>query len=54
VAVPNKKGVWHLIYIEECPLCGRSTTTCERRDSPRPENPADRYEYAQYWDYCDW
>lgn len=45
---------WYLIYIRECPVCGRSTTERIRQFTPRPKNMADRVDYnGLAYDYCD-
>ena len=35
---------WYKIYIGECPVCGRDQSYRERRLTPKPLNPEDRYE----------
>lgn len=44
---------WYMTYIDECPVCGRGNTERKRMYTPKPENPADRYEYCVNYDYCD-
>lgn len=50
---PKGKGCWYMIYISECPICGRGDTIRERQYTPKPKDIADRYEYYQYYDWCD-
>lgn len=51
--VKNEKGVWYHTLFEECPMCGRGREYRTRKPGPKPEDWRDRYEYVQYWDYCD-
>lgn len=44
---PKGKGAWYFIYVCACVLCNRTTVERERRHDPRPDNPADRHEYAE-------
>lgn len=38
---------WYMIYISECPLCGRTDTVRERQYNKRPKKPDMRYVYSQ-------
>ena len=47
---------WYLIWIGECPLCGRDKGYRERQYTPRPENREDRYKLipqSSCYDWCD-
>jgi hypothetical protein len=46
-----KRKYWYKFHIEECVLCGSHEETRERQYTPKPENPADRYDFRQY--ACD-
>lgn len=48
------KEHWYFITLSECPVCGRSEETRERRYDKRPERWEDRHEYADHYDYCDY
>jgi len=50
---PNQKGVWYKRYISECPVCGRGSDERTRMPPPRPEDPGDRIEWEQVYDWCD-
>lgn len=41
------KGSWYFTTVFECPLCGRSTEYRERRWTPKPDTPQERYEWIQ-------
>lgn len=53
IPTPNKKGVWYKIYIHECPVCGGGGIERTRMPAPAPDDPDERYEYDQVYDYCD-
>jgi hypothetical protein len=48
-----KAPYWYLITIDECPVCGRNKTYRERRYTPKPVEPSERYSYEQHYDWCD-
>lgn len=39
---------WYYTYTTECVLCGTGETRRERRYTPKPEDPQDRYSYKQF------
>jgi hypothetical protein len=44
-----KQDYWYRFYTTECVLCGAGDTYKERvYDRPKPENPAERYEFEQF------
>ncbi len=47
----NKK-YWYMLYIEECPVCGRTDEFKERRYTRKPGDRVDRYNYKQEYCYC--
>jgi hypothetical protein len=49
-----KKEYWYKFFIEECPVCGRSSEWKERiYDKPRPKKKEDRYKFNQTWCHCN-
>lgn len=50
--VANKPGVWYLIHIRECPVCGHTVIERERKAGPKPEVLSECYDYQQSYDYC--
>lgn len=38
---------WYFTYQWYCVLCGRSETTRERRFTPKPGDPAERFDYTE-------
>lgn len=49
----NEKGVWYLIEVRECPVCGRSEEHRTRMAGPPPLREQ-RYIYEHAYDYCDY
>jgi hypothetical protein len=45
---PKGKGCWYKIHIRECVLCMKTDEWRERMWTPKPNNPADRYDYKQF------
>jgi len=43
-----KKGYWYKFYYEECVLCGSHREWKERMYTPKPKDPAERYDFSQY------
>jgi hypothetical protein len=51
--VKNEPGVWYLVDISQCPVCGRSEENRTRMPPPAP--PKDqRYAYSEQYDYCNY
>lgn len=48
-----KRRHWYFITFEDCPVCGHGKEYRERRFTPKPKDPAKRYQYRHYWDYCN-
>lgn len=44
------KACWYFLAIHECPLCGSGREYRERRYTPKPEDPTDRFEFR--WLAC--
>ena len=44
---------WILKYTSYCPLCGKEKIYRERKYTPKPENPNERYQVDEHYDYCD-
>lgn len=38
---------WYEIYIYECALCGHGNTYRERRYTPKPDDPQQRYHFTE-------
>lgn len=38
---------WYRIHIDECVLCGAGGEHWERMFTPKPTDPAERYDYRQ-------
>ncbi len=51
--VSRRRGYWYKRFITECPVCGRGDDYRERQYSERPEDPRDRVQYDQRYDWCD-
>ncbi len=45
---PTPPGYWYRFSITECVLCGATETLKERQYTPKPNDPAERYDYSQY------
>lgn len=43
---------WYKFYTEFCPSCGVEDSWKERRYTPKPEDPAERYSYSEVWCRC--
>ena len=48
-----KPRYWYFLTINCCPICGRDDTSRERRFDPRPDDPTERRDFREVWDYCD-
>ena len=42
-----RKGYWYLFWLDECVLCGIHEEGKIRQYTPKPIDPADRYEYSE-------
>jgi hypothetical protein len=59
--VKNGPGVWYLVDISYCPVCGRSEENRTRMAPPAPPKggsaspawPNQRYRYTEQYDYCN-
>jgi hypothetical protein len=45
---PKGKGCWYLHVVTECVLCGGGEYYKVRMWTPKPKNPAERYDYSQF------
>jgi hypothetical protein len=43
----TSKGCWYFTYVWDCVLCGYTRVERTRMWTPKPERPADRYEYVE-------
>lgn len=48
------KGCWYFTSYVDCPVCGRGETTRERRYSPKPADPNERFEWLEIYDHCNY
>lgn len=46
------KPHWYMMFVEECPVCGRIDEWRERRYTQKPASPGDRHSYQQVYDKC--
>jgi hypothetical protein len=46
-ADPKGRGCWYEVTAFVCVLCGHTDEYRERRWTPKPENPAERFHYIE-------
>ncbi|HZL17757.1 MAG TPA: hypothetical protein VFG23_08430 [Polyangia bacterium] len=46
------KGCWYFTTTVACPVCAGGFVERERRYTPKPDDPAERYEYLEIYDWC--
>ncbi len=51
--VKNEQGCWYKHHISECPVCGKGDWIRERQPAPKPEDPRERWEFEQVYDWCN-
>ena len=44
---PRKRPYWYFQWIDECPVCGSSDKGRERRYTPKPNDPDQRFAFRQ-------
>lgn len=49
----SQKPHWYEVFVHECPVCGRGETFRERRYTPKPSDPKDRYHWSAHYDWCN-
>lgn len=44
---------WYEVTIHTCPVCGGGETFRERRFTPKPSDPAERFHYREIYNWCN-
>jgi hypothetical protein len=42
-----------MVYIRECPVCGRITEERVRQYGEKPKSALDRHDFRQQYDHCE-
>jgi hypothetical protein len=49
---PRRGRYWYFTTTTACPVCAGGHVIRQRRHTPRPDDPQERFEYIERYDYC--